>query len=182
MKKVTAMLLAMVLCLSLLPMAGAVEEEPELAGYTYEDALHYIGERNWEGFSTNITEANAVVWMPNFMTRLEVPEEAAEAGVLKAYGSKYLVVQMILSDYGDESLEDYLDAIPEEGGLNARIEQVNEADWLIYDRELENAALCRVAAAKLPEGKFLEVIYMAMDESLDSWIEASIATLRFRDK
>ena len=95
MKKVTAMLLAMVLCLSLLPMAGAVEEEPELAGYTYEDALHYIGERNWEGFSTNITEANAVVWMPSFMTRLEVPEEAAKAGVLKAYGSEYLIVQIM---------------------------------------------------------------------------------------
>ena len=180
MKKVIAMLLVTVLCLSLLPMAGAVEEE--LAGYTYEDALHYIGEMNWEGFSTNIKEANAVLWLPSFMTRLEVPEEMTKAGVLKAYGSEHLIVQMILSDYGDETLEDYLDAIPEEGGLNARIEQVNDIDWLIYDRDIENAALCRVVATKLSDGKFLEVIYMAVNKSLDSRIEASIATLRCRDK
>lgn len=182
MKKITALILAMVLCLSLLPMAQAEkEEELELEGYTYEDAMHYISEMKWEGFSTNIKEANATMWLPSFMSRLEVPEEAAQAGLLKAYGSQYLIVQIALADYGDETLEDYLEAIPEEGGLNARIEQVNEADWLIYDREVENTPLCRIVAAKLPDGKFLEVIFMSGNEGLDTMIEASIASLRFRE-
>ena len=183
MKKFTALLLAVLLCLPLLPMAQAdtQEEEPVLAGYTRKDAMAYIGDMKWEGFSTTIQEANAVLWLPNFMTRMELPEEATQAGVLKAYGSEYLIVQICLADHGDVTLEDYLEAIPEEGGLNARIEQVNEIDCLIYDREMENAPLCRVVAAKLSDGEFLEILYLAGDESMDSMIEASIATLRFKE-
>ena len=183
MKKVTALMLAMLLCLSLLPRVQAENEEPEpeLAGYTYEDALHYIGEMGWEGFSGSINAVNAVVWLPNFMSRVEVTEEMTKAGVLKSYASEYLIVQIVLADYGDETLEDYLEAIPEEGGLNERIEQVNERDWLIYDREIKNVALCRLAATKLPEGKFLEIMYIAGDVALNNMIETSIASLRFRE-
>lgn len=182
MKKLTALILAMLLCLSLLPMAWAdSEEEPELAGYTYQDALTYISEMEWEGFSTNIKEANAVLWLPAFMNRAKVPEEMAEAGVLKAYVSEYLIVQIRLVDYGDETLEDYLEAVSEEGGKNQRIEQVNEADWLIYDVETKKAGICRVVAGKLSDGKFLEAVYMSGSKQMESMIEASIATLRFRE-
>lgn len=183
MKKLVSLLLAMLLCLTLLPMAQAdnEEEEPVLGGYTHKDAMEFIGEMKWEGFSTNIKEANAVLWLPSFMTRLELTEEMTEAGVLKVYAAEGFIVQISLANYGDETLEDYLAAVPEEGGLNGRIEQVNDCDWLIYDRELEDAAICRIAAGKLPDGAFLEVVYLAGSEEMDSMIEASIATLRFRE-
>lgn len=180
MKKTLALLLTLVICLSMFPMAQA--DDRVLESYDYNAAIQFIGEMGWEGISASIKQANAVFWLPNTMTQGEVSEEYQAMGVVKGYVSRNLIVQIQMADYQDDTLEDYLAAAEKEGCLNPRIEQVNGVDWLIYDTEMEDAAICRVAASKLADGQFLEVVYFAMDEELDSVIEASIATLRFREK
>lgn len=178
MKRMTALLLTLALCLSMLPAAYAAD--PKLESFTYKAAMNYISEMEWEGVSVNVKEAKMVFWVPNTLARIEPPEDMVEAGVVKAYAAQDLVVQVVMADYGEETLEEYLEAAKEEKCKKARIEQVNDVDWLIFDREMEGVAVCRVAAAKLPDGQFVEVFYYALNSKLSNMINASIATLRFR--
>lgn len=185
MKRFAALILALALCLSLIPAALAdmhlsEGEMTQLTEYSYELALQYIGDREWEGRTRNLKQVSAKFWLPTEVENLELPQEAIDAGVLARYVSEMLAVQVRTVDYGELDLEDYLEIVTEQGFINPRIAPVNGVDFVIYDEPMDGVVLCRVAATVLPEGQFLEFIYYAVSEDVSEQIEGSIATIRFQ--
>lgn len=185
MKKFISVILALAVCLSLVPTALAdthmVEKDMvQLTEYSYELALQYIADREWEGLSRKLKQVNAVFWLPNTLEKIELPQNAIDSGVLGRYYSEALSVQVGLVDYGGIGLEEYLEIVTKQGFENARIAPVNGVDFVIYDEPVDEFELCRVAATVMLDGQFLEFIYYAASENVSEHIEGSIATIRFQ--
>ena len=186
MKRFAALILALALCLSLIPAALADthlsgEEMTQLTEYSYELALQYIGDREWEGRTRNLKQVSAKFWLPAEVEKLELPQEAIDAGVLARYVSEMLAVQVRIVRYNEVDMDNYLEIVTDLGFENPRIAPVNGVDFVIYDEPVDEFELCRVAATVLPDGQFLEFIYYAVSEDVGEQIEGSIATIRFID-
>lgn len=186
MKKLIALILAAAVCLSLVPASLAETQMSEaemtqLTEYDYDLALKYIADREWEGITRNVDGVNALFWLPSYMVKMELTQEAKDSGVLSCYYCDTFMVQVRMANYGGISLEDYLERVTGSGFDNARIAPVNGMDFVIYDEPVDGCAICRVAAAPVPGDLFLEFIYYALEEEIDAEIEGSIATIRFED-
>lgn len=194
MKRFAALILALALCLSLIPAALASEpdskpySEPEeltelkeLKDYTYESAWEVITTNMWEGVSCSVNEAKLKFWLPAGVVRMELTEKAKAAGYLISYGAPDLLLIVSYMDYDGISLEEYLEIVTDSGYENARMEEVNGIDTVIYDEPQEDGTLCRVAASVAENGRFLEFVYRTNDSRLDFAINVSIATIRPRE-
>ena len=160
MKKVLALFFALVLCLPLSPAAFAAEEEEvELADYTYESAKEVIAAAGWEGISCSVAQRK--FWLPAGLTRMELTEEAEEAGYLACYLSGDFMLSVAYLDYDGISLEEY-----------------NGVDTVIYDEPQKDGTICRIAATTEPDGQFLEFVFRTNSEKLDDLIYVCIATIR----
>lgn len=176
MKKVLALVLTLVLCLPLAPAAFSAEEEKmELADYTYESAKEVIAAAGWEGISCTVAERK--FWLPVEMKRMELTEEAKEAGYLACYLSANFMLSVACLDYDGISLEDYLNIVTENGVRDPHMEEVNGVDTVIYDEPQEDGTLCRIAAMTEPDGRFLEFVFRTNSEDLDFLIHVCIATI-----
>ena len=91
------------------------------------------------------------------------------------------MVRVSVVNYGEITLEEYLQSVTDSGYIDPRIDVVNGVDFVIYDEPMKDCPLCRVAAARTSDGSFLEFIYMTVNEELGDQIEASIATIRFTE-
>ena len=177
MKKVLALFFALVLCLPLSPAAFAAEEEEvELADYTYESAKEVIAAAGWEGISCSVAQRK--FWLPAGLTRMELTEEAKEAGYLACYLSGNFMLSVAYLDYDGIRLEEYLDAVTENGVRDPRMEEVNGVDTVIYDEPQKDGTICRIAATTEPDGRFLEFVFRTNSEKLDDLIYVCIATIR----
>lgn len=186
MKKLVAMILAAAVCLSLVPAALAdtfltPKEMTQLTEYSYDLAMDYIADREWEGCTWLLERVNVNFWLPDEVRDLALSKEVMDEGVLGRYSSETLALQISLVDYGGIDLDTYLEIVTKQGFIDPRIAPVNGVDFAIYDEPMDGAALCRVAATVLPDGQFLEFIYYAATEVLGEQIEGSIATIRFQD-
>ena len=81
-------------------------------------------------------------------------------------------------DYDGISLEEYLDAVTENGVRDPRMEEVNGVDTVIYDEPQKDGTICRIAATTEPDGQFLEFVFRTNSEKLDDLIYVCIATIR----
>lgn len=184
MKKIAALILALALCLSMLPGTASAshlteDEMTKLTEYSYDLAMTYIADHEWEGLTWNVEGANAKFWLPWDLFQVEMKEKVS--GLLGYYISENLQVRVSVVNYGELSPEDYLQSVIDNGYRNARIVPVNGVDFVIYDEPIKNIPLCRVAATQASSGVYLEFIYYAADGKLSDQINGSIATIRFVD-
>lgn len=194
MKKLTALLMVFVLCVSLLPAAFAqgtvaIEEETEegtdeledeaveLAGYTLDDAKYVIRACDLEGKTSKIKQIAMQFWIPNELNRMDVPQKAIDNGYLAFYEGPGFVVTVALQNYG-LSMDDYISAVEENRVENLHLEDVNEREFVIYDELQKDGSFCRVAATSWDEETMLEFVFQAQDDNVDFLTSVVIATIR----
>lgn len=81
MKKVIALLVALVMCFSMATVAMA----EEVNTYCWEDIVDTVAEEGYEGDFYSLGAVNLMVWVPDFMECIELSDDALEAGFIASF-------------------------------------------------------------------------------------------------
>lgn len=150
MKKLTAILVVLAMCLSMIPAVFAEN------AISWADVEAVVAENNWEGEFKTFEEIAVQIWIPAVLQDCELSEEDAEAGYIGYYmtedESAAVGVQYVNSD--GMSLEDYTAFVTENGGTEIEVGTVNELPCVTYVLE-ENDACCIAFTTEM--GYILEV-------------------------
>lgn len=179
-KRLMALLLTTVLCLSIIPGAFAAKEKEkgeELTEFSYAEARKVIAYHEWEGVTSRVKEANRKFWLPSGLARMELTEKLKEAGVLAVYMASDMKVVVAYSDYDGISMEEYVDSVTERGCKNILHQEINGIDTLVYDEKQSDGTIARIAASQELDGRYLEFVFY-IGKKLSDMSNVSIATIR----
>ncbi|MBR6185894.1 MAG: hypothetical protein IKQ41_06480 [Clostridia bacterium] len=168
MKKLSAILMALVLMLSTIPALAT-----ELNWSDYEAGVAQI-----EANTVTFDQISIQMWMPAVMQPVELADEDKEAGFIGYFLSPdeacYVTVQYV--DVGGMSLEEYAEYVPQIGGSGAQMMVINGIPCLNYDLE-EEAATAVAYATEM--GYILQFTFGPYtDENYASTMQVMVASIR----
>ncbi len=182
MKKIFALLLVAVLCVSVLPAADASEDETvdktarvDIVEYTWEEALDAIGAAEWEGVRFTLKDAGLKYWTPYELVKAEITEEVKQAGYLAYHVSiDQSLVMAITRSEAVTTQEDFIEGLEDYGADNVRVQDINGNDWILYEDTQfyrkpsstnEYGFRCLVAALPTEKGVVEFVFYVQSAEA-----------------
>ncbi len=197
MKKIFALLLAAVLCVSVIPAAGASDEETvdkttrvDIVDYTWEEALDAIGAAKWEGVRYTLKDAGLKYWAPHELAKMNLTDEGKQTGYLAYHlcADQSLVMAVTRSETVTPQ-EDFIKVLEDYGAADVRVQNINGADWILYeDANLrkkpsgtnEYGFRCLVAACPTEEGvvEFVFYVQSAEAEYMTNVIMATIEPMK----
>lgn len=193
MKKIAALLLAAVLCVSVIPAAGASEDKTarvDIVEYTWEEALDAIGAAEWEGLRYTLKDAKLKYWLPYEFTRAEITEAVKQAGYLAYHVSAdQSLVMAVTRSEAVTTQEDFIEALEDYDAADVRVQNINGMDWILYEdvnfRQKpsgtnEYGFRCLVAAQPTEKGvvEFVFYIQSAEAEYMANVIMASMESVK----
>ncbi len=182
MNKIFALLLAGVLCVSVIPAAGASEDETvdktirvDIVEYTWEEALDAIGAAEWEGVRYTLKDAGLKYWAPYELIKMDLTDEGKQAGYLAYHISiDQLLTMAITCSEAVTTQEDFIEGLEDYGAADVRVQNINGVDWILYEdanlRQEPNSTeeygfRCLVAAQPTEKGVVEFVFYVQSAEA-----------------
>lgn len=176
-KRLMALLLTTVLCLSMIPSAFAATKEMILEEYSYTGAREVIATEEWEGKTVSLKDMNLKFWVPGELVRMKLPEELVQSGVLAYYKGESLNIVVKHTRYEITSLDDYEQMVTEQKCTNIVRQEINGLDTLCYTSKQSGGRYLRIAVSMDDDGCFLEFVYDG-SKKLENMSNVSIATIR----
>lgn len=182
MKKLTAILLVLVMLFSLSASAMADEGAPDAADnssdiktMSFVTALRSIRQNDWEGEFHKAADLNLSVWIPNqFKAKDDIPDDC-----ILSYADEKSAASVMLHRVGIDgakSLEEVEKSVTDLGGNSAGIYWINSFNVLLYQNAAEDA-LCAVILSE--DGNAVEFVLSPIsDKECNSLLTTILCTVQ----
>lgn len=180
MKKIIALFLALVMCLSLLPAAFA--EETEVAVLEWADVESVVAEAGIEGAFYMLEEIGLIFWVPNDMEPVEAPDDGSiYLGCFANEDRTHTFGISVTEPSEGVEFENFLAAVSEDEDIQGlEVVVVNGLAVISYTIVSGDEAVANNISMVLDNGSILSFVFNVGDEEwnrVSMFIGASIQSL-----